>query len=86
MNSRPLTIRLRLFASAKDLAGFPERSVDLQDGASGADVLAYLETLSPQFRDWRPFLRLAVNREFVPESQRLQAGDEVAVIPPVSGG
>lgn len=86
MTDHTLTVHLRLFAAAKDLVGFQQRSIDLPDGATGIDVLTYLEGIAPQFREWRPYVRLAVNREFVPATDLLQSGDEVAVIPPVSGG
>jgi molybdopterin converting factor small subunit len=42
--------------------------------------------LDPRFTDWGTAMRLAVNQEYVGNDHPLQAGDEVGVIPPVSGG
>ncbi|HXG37433.1 MAG TPA: MoaD/ThiS family protein, partial [Bacteroidota bacterium] len=46
----------------------------------------YLVDLNPKFEQWKSSLRLAVNLEYVNSDHPLQDGDEVAVIPPVSGG
>ena len=80
-NGAVIHVRVRLFASLRELAGRREQSLDLADGATVADV-------------W-PALRLgaapaglahAVNRGYVEPSAPLRDGDEVALIPPVSGG
>ena len=81
-----MDITLRLFSSARDLAGFGESSIQLPRGARTCDVLASLEQGNPKFVEWRSVLRLAVNYEYVSADHLLQDGDEVAVIPPVSCG
>lgn len=81
-----MKVTLRLFSIAKDLAGFDQREVDLPSGSGAGAVLDVLIEIHPQFAGLRPSLRLAVNREYVPEGHPLHPGDEVAVIPPVSGG
>ncbi|MEX0601952.1 MAG: MoaD/ThiS family protein, partial [Bacteroidota bacterium] len=70
----------------RDLGGFDEREVELDGPGNAASVLEYLTRQNPAFSGWRSSLRLAVNREYVPTTHPLQEGDEVAVIPPVSGG
>ena len=79
-------VSVRLFAAARELAGMDECRLEIPDGAKAGYVLDHLESLAPRFRDWRPVIRLAVNREYVDLAHPLQDGDEVAVIPPVSGG
>lgn len=79
-------MRLKLFSLAKDLAGFEERILNLNDGAEAEAVLQYLTQVNRKFEQWKPSLRLAVNHEYVASSHPLRDGDEVAVIPPVSGG
>jgi molybdopterin converting factor subunit 1 len=81
-----MKVTLRLFSIAKELAGFEEREVEVSPDAKASEVLDILSRLNPQFTGWRRSLRLAVNREYVPEGHPLRPGDEVAIIPPVSGG
>ena len=86
MESKRITIRLKLFSSAKDLAGFDERLVDIPPDSKSEAVLIYLAKQNPLFERWRTSLRIAVNMEYVDSQHLLHDGDEVAVIPPVSGG
>jgi MoaE-MoaD fusion protein len=82
-----MTVRVLLFAMLRQRAGTEAVELDLPEHATAADALAALRQ-----RDGlgdligRLPLRVAVNREYVPESTALAAGDELAVIPPVSGG
>ncbi len=65
----------------RERAGSGEVVIDLPDGARVRDALSELGALA----DGLPLV-LAVNREYAPEDQVLAAGDELALIPPVSGG
>ncbi|HXG38502.1 MAG TPA: MoaD/ThiS family protein, partial [Bacteroidota bacterium] len=81
-----MNVTLKLFSLAKDLAGFEERRISVDPPARADDILQYLVDLNPKFEQWKSSLRLAVNLEYVNSDHPLQDGDEVAVIPPVSGG
>lgn len=81
-----MRIHLLFFASAYDLAGVREATAELAAGARTGAVRTHLKSLDPRFADWGDRMRFAVNREYVLEDQVLHDGDEVAVIPPVSGG
>ncbi|HEX9615444.1 MAG TPA: molybdopterin converting factor subunit 1 [Bacteroidota bacterium] len=81
-----MKIKLKLFSIAKDLAGFGEDTIEVADAAKADAVLEYLAQREPRFRPWRNSIRLAVNHDYVQGSYSLKDGDEVAVIPPVSGG
>jgi len=81
-----MKVRLKLFSIAKDIAGFSEETIDLMSPANADDVLEYLTRKDTRFTAWRDSIRLAVNQQYVPKSHSLNDGDEVAVIPPVSGG
>ncbi len=81
-----MKIRLKLFSVAKDLAGFDERVIELPPDARPEAVLGYLIRQNPGFERWKPSLRIAVNMQYADRSNPLHEGDEVAVIPPVSGG
>ncbi len=81
-----MKITVKLFSVVKDIAGFEERQIDLAERAMAADVLVFLNRHNSQFSKWQNSLRLAVNYEYVSNDHPLNNGDEVAVIPPVSGG
>ena len=72
---------VRLFAMLRERAGARELTLDLPEGARVSDALAELGDLAAGLP-----LVMAVNREYAPEEQVLGAGDELALIPPVSGG
>jgi molybdopterin synthase catalytic subunit len=72
---------VRLFAGLRERAGAGARELELAGGASVADVWPALE-----LGDEPPGLLYAVNREYVTPDRPLSDGDEVALIPPVSGG
>src|SRR5690349_20628742 len=65
----------------RERAGASEVTLDLPDGASVRDALESLGDLARGMP-----LVMAVNREYAPEDQVLDPGDELALIPPVSGG
>jgi molybdopterin synthase catalytic subunit/molybdopterin converting factor small subunit len=74
-------VRVRLFAGLRERAGREELELELPDGACVADALAQVEHLAPGVP-----LVLAVNREYAAPDFLLAPGDELAVVPPVSGG
>jgi molybdopterin synthase catalytic subunit/molybdopterin converting factor small subunit len=76
-----MRVTLRLFAGLRERAGSAERELDLPDGARVADVWAPLG-----LGEEPEGLLYAVNKEYAPPDRRLSDGDEVALIPPVSGG
>jgi len=78
-----VTVRVRLFAVLRERAGRDMLELELPEGASVADALA-----APQVAELAGGLHcvLAVNREYAEPGQLLAAGDELALIPPVSGG
>jgi molybdenum cofactor biosynthesis protein MoaC len=83
-----LTMRLnvRLYAILRERAGADSVEIDLDDDATAADALLALRDLPGlEVLDRLP-VRIAVNREYADPEQGLAAGDELALIPPVSGG
>jgi molybdopterin converting factor subunit 1 len=76
-----MKIAVRLFAGLREQAGTREKTVELPDGATAADVWPELG-----LGEEPPGLMLAVNRAYVERDQPLADGDELALIPPVSGG
>jgi molybdopterin synthase catalytic subunit len=76
-----MIVRVRLFAMLRERAGTDAVELDLPSGASAADVLAELGELTREV----PVV-LAVNQEYATPETPLAPGDELALIPPVSGG
>jgi molybdopterin synthase catalytic subunit len=76
-----VTVRIRLFAALRERAGVGSLEIDVPDGATVGDVWSRLE-----LGDEPAGLLYARNRAYVERAEALQAGDEVALIPPVSGG
>jgi MoaE-MoaD fusion protein len=76
-----MEVTVRLFAMLRERAGARELTLELPDGARVRDALDQLGDLAAGLP-----LVMAVNREYAPEDQVLDAGDELALIPPVSGG
>ncbi len=76
-----MEVTVRLFAILRERAGAAEVVLDLPDGARVADALAKLHELAEGLP-----LVMAVNREYADAQRTLGPGDELALIPPVSGG
>jgi molybdopterin synthase catalytic subunit/molybdopterin converting factor small subunit len=75
-------VRVRLFAALRERVGAAERELDLPEGACAADAWAAL----PELGEEPAGLLYALNREYVARNRMLADGDELALIPPVSGG
>jgi molybdopterin converting factor subunit 1 len=81
-----MRIRVRLFAVQRELAGAREVALQLPDGATIEDAWSALVRQLPVLAPGRGSLRFARNAAYAPPSTTLADGDEVAMIPPVSGG
>ncbi len=81
-----MNIRIRYFASFREIIGQNEEIVTLHEGASVADVHALLLTRFPRLQPIMQRSVCAVNHSYVPLETTLYDGDEVVFIPPVGGG
>jgi molybdopterin synthase catalytic subunit len=79
-------VTLRLFARLRDLAGAAELTRDLPEGATAAGAWDALTREFPALGAYTASISCAVNEEYTRTSQPLKEGDEVAFLPPVSGG
>jgi molybdopterin converting factor subunit 1 len=79
-------IRVRLFAVQRELAGTRELGLELPEGATIEDAWQALVQLHPVLAPGRPSVRFARNGAYAEPAERLADGDELAFIPPVSGG
>jgi molybdopterin converting factor subunit 1 len=81
-----LTLTVLLFAKLRDAAGSEAVAVELPTGATVADLRRQLAAVYPAVAGLLERSAVAVNHDFADGSRPLAAGDEVAIIPPVSGG
>jgi molybdopterin synthase catalytic subunit len=81
-----MKVSVRLFAGLHDLVGRREVELELADGATVADLRDELGSRYPAVVPFMSTLVCAVNEEYVTNDHRLSPDDEVALIPPVSGG
>lgn len=81
-----IRVRIRLFAIQRELAGARELTVELVEPATIADAWTALVALHPVLAPGATSVRFARNGSYAPPAELLADGDEVAMIPPVSGG
>jgi molybdopterin converting factor subunit 1 len=81
-----MRVRVLFFGVLKDLAEKSSDSFDLPEGALVRDVLAHYVSLCPGLTDALGSVAVAVNHEYAGPETALKANDEVALLPPVSGG
>ena len=81
-----MRVTIRLFARLRDLAGSGELVRDVVAPATVQTVWQALVTEMPSLREYEPSMSVAVNADYARMSAAVQDGDEVAFLPPVSGG
>jgi MoaE-MoaD fusion protein len=81
-----MRVRVLFFGILREAAGKAADEIDLASGASVRDVIAYYDVRIPQLKQALPSLALAVNQQYASPETKLSADDEVALLPPVSGG
>src|SRR5215472_3158549 len=81
-----MRIKVLLFGQLKDIVGRPEDSLEVQPGTSLSDLMARYSERFPRFKPMTGSIACSVNREYAPASAVLHEGDEVGLLPPVSGG
>ena len=81
-----MRLKVLFFATFRDIVGVRERTMALENPATVDTLLANLYERHPQLRKHDENLLVAVNQEFVDRRAPLSDGDEIALMPPVSGG
>ncbi len=81
-----MQIRVLFFGMLKDLAGRGSDSLELPENAVLGDVLSHYEECVPRLKDLMASIATSVNQEYAGRDSKLKQGDEVALLPPVSGG
>eukprot|EP00094_Tigriopus_californicus_P009607 TCALIF_09262-PA protein Name:"Similar to VP15 Molybdopterin synthase sulfur carrier subunit (Zea mays)" AED:0.46 eAED:0.46 QI:0/-1/0/1/-1/1/1/0/85 len=83
-----VSIKVLLFAKARELAGTHELTLNVVPNLSASDLVTQIEAQCPDLAILRGSFVLALNQDYVDHNQvlDLKSGDELAVIPPISGG
>ena len=81
-----MQVRTLFFGMLKDLAGRSSDSLNLPENATLGDVVAHYEELIPRLGELAASIAVSINQEFAGPDSKLKNGDEIAFLPPVSGG
>jgi molybdopterin converting factor subunit 1 len=80
------TVTIRLFARLAEMVGSREVEVEIGEGLTAVDAFRLLARSHPEMAPLERKVMYAINQEYVEAESPLRDGDELAVIPPVSGG
>ena len=81
-----MRVTVRLFARLREIAGWSERVCDVPSGATVESVWQWLVADYPNLAGYERSMSTAVNAEYARPGRTVHDGDEVAFLPPVSGG
>jgi molybdopterin synthase catalytic subunit len=84
--TKAMRVRVLFFGVLKDLVGKASESLEVREGATVADVLTHYESSVPRMREFLPTIAMSVNQHYSGPGTMLGDNDEVALLPPVSGG
>jgi molybdopterin converting factor subunit 1 len=81
-----ITVKIKLFAIYQEIYKQKEITLSIPEKSQVKDILNIIIGQKPPLAKWENITKLAVNLEFVPPDFQVKDGDEIALIPPVSGG
>ena len=81
-----MQVRVLFFGMLKEMVGQREDSISLPENATLSDLLNYYGPKIPHLKEMLSSIALSVNEEYAGPESTLKNGDEVAMLPPVSGG
>jgi len=81
-----MQVRILFFGMLKDLTGRDSDLLTLPEHATLGDVIIHYEEIAPRLGDLAASIAVSVNQEFAGPDSSLKEGDEIAFLPPVSGG
>mmetsp|Transcript_24372 Transcript_24372/g.33573 ORF Transcript_24372/g.33573 Transcript_24372/m.33573 type:complete len:83 (+) Transcript_24372:382-630(+) len=79
-------VNVLFFARVREIVGASEINLELGSGANTNDLVNVLVQKYPKLGEIIPKIVLALNQEYVIDTLELKEGDEIALIPPISGG
>ncbi|XP_002968526.2 molybdopterin synthase sulfur carrier subunit [Selaginella moellendorffii] len=81
-----VVVEVLFFARAREIVGVSQMKLELRASSTTRDCMEELLSRFPGLEEIKSVLIVALNHEYVCEPSQLKHGDEVALIPPVSGG
>jgi molybdopterin converting factor subunit 1 len=84
--SQTIRVKVLFFGRLKDVAGRAEDFIEFADAATIEQLFALYAARHPELAKYRPSVVASCNEEFAAWDTPLRPGDEVAFLPPVSGG
>lgn len=86
MSTEAIAITVKLFAAYQEAYGVSELVLKIPPNTAVSEILDKFASEHPELDKWRQITRFGVNFQFVEPNTILHDGDEVVLIPPVSGG
>lgn len=81
-----MRIKVKFFAYTREITGQSETEMEIMEGTDLAGIMKLLTEKFPGLRRYSSEINMAVNHEYAPPETVVKEGDEVALLPPVSGG
>jgi molybdopterin converting factor subunit 1 len=81
-----MKVNIKYFSVCHEMLGRHEEDMELPEGSVVMDILKILEDEWPEIAEYYEVMQISVNWEYANETTALSDGDEVALIPPVTGG
>ena len=86
MSNSLINVTVKLFAAYQEVYGKSELKLSFPRPTTVEEILDYLIREKPELEKWREVTRFGVNLQFVAAETVIKDGDEIVLIPPVSGG
>ena len=86
MSDSFITVTIKLFSIYQEAYNLSELELNFPPQTKVGEVLDYILSQKPKLAKWRDVTRFGVNLQFVEADTIVQDGDEIVLIPPVSGG
>jgi len=81
-----LIVKVLFFASLKDITGVSGSDLELDENADVESLKVEVTSMYPKLKPFMSFVKIAINQEFAEANSVIKNGDELAILPPVSGG
>lgn len=81
-----MIVKVLFFASLKDITGESGIDLELDENADVESLKVEVTSMYPKLKPFMSFVKIAINQEFAEANSVIKNGDELAILPPVSGG